>query len=510
MNAIPEDLSGRIVRGGTALMAARIANRALQLIQMMTIARWLGPQEMGVYAVAALLLTTLEFFSETGLRQALIQRKNDISPYLLPVRTVQAIRGLVLGLFLYLSAPAIATFFDSPDSRLIIRVVALIPVITGFEPLYLTQAQKELRFSRMAVLQLSGAMIGLSVGITAAYLKPDAWSLVWANLARVLVITVGAHLLSEKNKLGFSFRWSPLRDISTFGFWVFLSTITAYAFRQGGDWVIGRLLDVNALALYRMTFVICTTITMEFGSVVKGLAFPVYSKLQNDQQLLQTAFRNTFGLIAIVTLGVAALVAGCARDFYYLVLGEKWVPALPLVPWLTIWGICGTFGGAQGGIFRAVNKPKYMSITTLCMTLLFTISVYPMTRWLGGLGVAITIAGISLLMQFVRYHLLSNLLKMSYFAVLQHIFIPSVACVGSVLITSFIRSMLTTSNHLLGIIVSAICICSFYVVILALNHRWLEPSPRELGKRLLSLLGQKDLISTNPFLRKLRGFSSLF
>lgn len=483
-------------------MAARVVTRAFQLIQMLTIARWLGPQEMGVYAVAALLLTTLEFFSETGLRHALIQRKNDISPYLLPVRTVMAMRGLLLGLIIYCSAPAMAVFFNSPDSAMIIKVLAIIPVINGLEPLYLTLAQKDLRFMSVAVLQVSGAFIGLAVGISAAYIKPDAWSMVWANLARVLAITTGAHIFSQRRQISFSFNWRPLKDLTNFGFWIFVSTITAYLFRQGGDWIIGRLLDVNALALYRMTFLICTTITMEFGAVIKGLAFPVYSKLQDDPQLLRTAFRNTFGLIAIITLGLAALVVDCAHDFYYLVLGEKWLPALPLVPWLTIWGVCGTFGGVQGGFFRAVNKPKYMSITTLYMTLLFAVCVYPMAIWLGALGVAVSISIISLLMQLVRYQLIGRLLNMSYLNVLRHVLIPSIACLGSVLMTDWIRSVLGISSHLYGIIFSAICIITFYTMILALNKRWLEPSPRELGKRVSSIFEHMSLSSASRLSRK--------
>ena len=49
INDIPQDLSGRIIRSGSALMTARLISRVFQLIRMITIARWLGPEEMGVY-----------------------------------------------------------------------------------------------------------------------------------------------------------------------------------------------------------------------------------------------------------------------------------------------------------------------------------------------------------------------------------------------------------------------------------------------------------------------------
>ncbi|HQJ10167.1 MAG TPA: oligosaccharide flippase family protein, partial [Deltaproteobacteria bacterium] len=132
---------------GITLGSARLLYRSLDVVRILTIARWLGPDEMGVYAVATLIITALEQISQTGLHQALIQRQGDISSYLLPVRTIQALRGIALGLLVYVSAPVIAGFFNSPKSLEVLRIMALYPVITGFEPLAVTLWQRELQFT---------------------------------------------------------------------------------------------------------------------------------------------------------------------------------------------------------------------------------------------------------------------------------------------------------------------------------------------------------------------------
>ncbi len=135
MNNRSPDLTDRLLRGGVTLTAARLLTRGFDLARMLTIARWLGPDEMGVYAVTTLALTAFDQLSETGLRSALIQRPGELSAYLLPVRTVQIVRGLLLGGVVFLSAPWISAFFDSPPSLILLRVMALLPVIKGFEPL---------------------------------------------------------------------------------------------------------------------------------------------------------------------------------------------------------------------------------------------------------------------------------------------------------------------------------------------------------------------------------------
>jgi len=468
-------------------MTARLISRLFQLIRALTIAKWLGPEEFGVFAVASLVMATLEQFSETGLRPALIQRQGDITPYLLPVRTVQAVRGMLIGIGVFFSAPLLASFFNSPNSLHIIRVMALMPIINGFEPLYIVLAQKELHFKPIVILQMTAASISLVVGIIAAYLRPDAWALVLASLTGAMITTVGAHLISEKGSLGFSFRWKPLKDIRRFGFWILMTSIVSYMFIKGGDWMIGRMLDVKAMALYQMTFMICTTMTQEIGGVVSQLSFPVFSKLQNDPQRLQTAFRASFGTISIVTLGLAGLLVTCAPDFYPLVLGEKWLPALPLVPWLTVWGVCGMFGGAQGGVFSALNKPKIWTTTVAFMVVLLVIGVYPMTRWMGALGVAILIASIGMLMQLVRYRILGNILQLSYVRVLLHVLTPTIACIFSVVLTNYLHGKIEFSDHLFGLAFSAVCLLVSYIILLTLGKRWIEPSPKELVQRMRGL-----------------------
>jgi len=468
---------------------------------MLTIARWLGPQEMGVYAVATLALTALEQFSETGLRQALIQRQGDISSYKLPVRTVQAVRGIILGAIVFVTSPWIAAFFDSPKSQQILRTVAIIPVIRGLEPLFVTLAQKELKFAPIVILQILASIVGLAIGLIAAYIRPDAWALVLSSLSVAVVMTAGAHLFSDRHDLGLSFNWRSLDDIRSFGFWIFVNSIVSYIFMRGGDWMIGRLLDVKALALYQMAFLICSVTTTEIGGVVSQLSFPVFSHLQHYRVRFQAAFRQTFGIVSIVTLAMAGLVCACSPDFYRLVLGEKWLAALPLVIPLTIWGVCSMFAGIFAGVFQALGRPKLWTQTVFFMVSLLAAGIYPMTHWLGAVGVAILMAIIGVLMQLVRYKILGRLLGLPFTNVLRHVVAPTVACIVSVVITTRIRSLIPMANHLTGLIVSALSLLSTYALCLGLCSRWMEPSPRELVLRITALFKSSGTIPAGPLER---------
>lgn len=472
---------------GITLGSARLLYRSLDVVRILTIARWLGPDEMGVYAVATLIITALEQISQTGLHQALIQRQGDISSYLLPVRTIQALRGIALGLLVYVSAPVIAGFFNSPKSLEVLRIMALYPVITGFEPLAVTLWQRELQFTPMVLLNTTASIVSLLIGLVIALHRPSAWALVWASLSGVLVMTAGAHVLTRRAVLGFSLDWRPVKEISGFGFWIFMTGIVSYAFMKGGDWMIGSLLDIRTLALYQMAFLICTAATTEIGQVVTQISFPVFSLFQDDRVRLQTAFRNSFGLLSLITIGTAGLVCVCAPDGFRLVLGERWLPALQLIPWLAVWGICSMFSICIAGLFNALGKPKLWTQTVFLMAGFFVLGVYPMTRWLGGLGVAILMACIGLAMQALRYSMISRLIDLPLVKVFSHVAVPALACFGAVALTSWLRQILQGFNSLSGLFFCALCLPAVYALLLLLGHKLMDPSPLDLLRNIRSL-----------------------
>lgn len=480
-------LSSQVLRGAAVLTFSRIITRAFSLISILTVARWLGPEEMGVFGVATLVLAALDQLSETGLRPALIQRAGDISQYVTPVRTVQLVRGVFLGLLVFTTAPWVSGFFNSPKALEILRIIAFVPIIQGLEPILETLARKELNFKPVVKVQVVSSLVGLVVGVVSAHFQPDAWALVYSTLSRVTVSTLGYYCISERKLWALSLKWAPLKDLHTFGFWVFINSIISYLFIKGGDWVIGRMLSIEELALYQMAFLISTIITGELAGILSNLTLPLFSKLQNDQEQLAAVFCFSFGATSIVTFFMAALLCACSPALFKLVLGSRWLPALPLVPWLTAWSVCAVFAGAICGLMQALGRAKLWAQTVFVMVGLMAIGVYPMTRWLGSTGVAVLLAGIGILMQLFRYWIMARLLGRTYAQVLAHVLIPMVACLVAVTLVRYLVGTAIPSGVWASLLLSAAGTTAVFWLIIAAAGSRLQPSLAQLVERAASL-----------------------
>ena len=177
------------------VLALRIVNRGLGFIRTIILAGLLAPEDFGLLGIGMLSIAAIETFSQTGFGHALIQKKENIDSYLDTAWTVSAIRGIVLFLILFISAPLIAKFFNSEQATLVIRVIAVSTLITGFKNVGVLHFFKKLEFNKQFVYEFSGTLVDLSVAIALAFILRNVWALVWGGLAGNLLRLFMSYLL---------------------------------------------------------------------------------------------------------------------------------------------------------------------------------------------------------------------------------------------------------------------------------------------------------------------------
>ena len=85
-----KSLSQRVVKGGFWVFLLRITQQLFNFVRLVILARILSPNDFGLMGIALLTMATLDTFSQTGFQQALIQKKEDIKPYLCLLYTSDA------------------------------------------------------------------------------------------------------------------------------------------------------------------------------------------------------------------------------------------------------------------------------------------------------------------------------------------------------------------------------------------------------------------------------------
>jgi len=232
------------------LWLANYQSRLRGFIRTIILARLLAPEDFGLLGIAMLAIATLETFSQTGFWEALIQKKGDVESCLDTAWTISAIRGTILFLILFLSAPIIAKFFNSPHATLVIKVIAVSTLISGFRNIGILFFQKDLEFNKQFFYELSATLVDLAVAISLAFILRNVWALVWGGLAANVIRLFASYIL-HAYRPHVRLDKSEFKNLFSFGKWVLGSSTLIFLITQGDDIFVGRMLGVTALGFYQ-------------------------------------------------------------------------------------------------------------------------------------------------------------------------------------------------------------------------------------------------------------------
>ena len=386
----PESLSKKVVSGGIWVFALRFTSRGLGFVRTIILARLLAPSDFGLLGIAMLAIATLETFSQTGFQAALIQKKENVDSYLDTAWTVSAIRGIVLFLILFLFAPVVAKFFNSPQATLVIKVIAVSTLLSGFRNIGIIFFQKDLEFNKQFTYEFSAALTDVAISISLAFILRNVWALVWGGLAGHFIRFIMSYIL-RPYRPHVSFKKSEFKELFGFGKWVLGSSILGFLIIQGDDIFVGKMLGVTALGLYQMAYLISNLPATEITHVISQVTFPAYSKLQYNLQRLREAYLDTLQLTAFVSMPIAGGIFVLAPDFTGIFLGEKWMLMVPAIQVLVLAGLVRSIAATTGPIFYGVGRPRIDTIWQVIRMIVLIALIYPFTMRWGILGASIAV-----------------------------------------------------------------------------------------------------------------------
>lgn len=383
-------VSSKVIKGSFWILALRITNRGLGLVRTIVLARLLLPEDFGIVGIAAVTISTVETFSQPGLGTALVQKKGNIVDYLDTAWTVSIIRALLIFAILYLLAPCVAYFFNTPQSESVLRVLVISVIIAGCRNTGVIYFQKDLNFRRQYIYEFSITLGNVVVAIPAAFILKSVWALVLGAIAGSMVrFTMSYVLHSYRPRL--RFEKEKFCDLFGFGKWVLGSSILVFLITQGDDIFLGKMFGATALGFYQMAFMISNLPTTEISQVISHVTFPGYSKIQDDTPRFRNAYLKVLQLITFVAIPLAGGIFVLASEFVEFFLSQKWLPVVPIIRVLVWAGLIKAIMETTVPVFNAVGKPRIHTKWQLGNFLVLAMLIYPLSLLWGMIGISVAV-----------------------------------------------------------------------------------------------------------------------
>ncbi len=364
-----------------------LAGKGTSIIKIAILSRIFSPTEFGVFGIAILILGFLELLTETGINVFLVQEKDEVKKFLDTAWVVSIARGVLISLVLAIFSYPIALFFKTPQAHNVILAVSLVPFIRGFINPAIVTLQKSLRFKEDAIYRFAISLIGDISVVIFALTTHSVFSFVLGMIvSAILEIIITFIIVKERPKL--KFEKEQLLRIIHRGKWVTAAYLFDYFFEHLDDLAIGRLLNAFSLGIYQQAYALSIVPLNVLAKQLGRVTFPIYVKFTEDKERIKRAFYKTLGytFVTVAPFGIALFLLSDIA--VRLVLGEKWLLAIPVLRVLSLFGVIRSITSLFYSVFLAYKKQNYVSIVTLVSILTLAIFIFPLTNMFGITGAA--------------------------------------------------------------------------------------------------------------------------
>ncbi len=305
----------------------RCGSQGVTFVVSIILARLLSPSDYGTIALVTVIINVLQVFVDSGMGNALIQKKNADDTDFSTVFYFNLGISLTLYGIVYLCAPLIALFYEKPELTPIVRVLCLVIPISGVKNIQQAYISRNMMFHKFFVATLSGSLVSAAVGIGMAYAGCGIWSIVGQQLVNAAVGTACLWVAVKwRPRLLFSLK--RLMGMLSFGCKLLFSALIDTVYNNMQQLIIGKIYSSSDLAYYNKGNQFPYMIVTNVNSSIDSVMLPTLSREQDDKvrvkAMTQRAIRMSTYVMAPMLIGLAA----CAKPLVELLLTDKWIDSV--------------------------------------------------------------------------------------------------------------------------------------------------------------------------------------
>jgi O-antigen/teichoic acid export membrane protein len=314
--------------GAIAGGVVTILKAVLQLLLLPVMARLLGPNEFGLYALALPMISLVTLLADGGLGNTLVREEETetliwSSAYwaLLFMGVSLAVGSSLFGIFLG---------YVAHQPRLP-GLIALLSVSLIFLTLSVAPLARLTRRKNPGVgagAELASAIIGAAVAVSFALRGAGAWSLAAQYVSTYVVRAVILNAAVLKFPTA-EFSFEALRPHLVSGGILIASRISDYAGRATENFLLDRIFGTALLGSFNLANQVSRFATDAAANMSWGALF--VQAVTEDRSRIIPLHRQLCRLLGLVMFPTTFLGAAAAPELVSLLLGPKWAEVVPLL-----------------------------------------------------------------------------------------------------------------------------------------------------------------------------------
>jgi O-antigen/teichoic acid export membrane protein len=346
-------VGSRTTAGATILILSRLITRCVDLATLVILGRLLSPADFGLVAIAMSVIVILEAVMELPLSMALVTLPARTESHYDTVFTLQLARGVLLAAIALMLAWPLSRIYGDHRLTSLICALAVAPASRGLTSPRFVEYAANFNFLPNFVMEVIAKVLALVLSVGLAWSTASYWSIAVGTIVTPVSMLIVSYCYAPYLPAISVKEW---RDFSVYLRWTTAGQLIMALNWQMDQLILGRFVNRFELGRFSMASNLASLPTQIFILQVANPLVVAFSSVREDANRLKAAYQKSMIGITAVGLPIMLGMSITAEPIIRIVLGEKWLAAVPMLRWLSLAMIPPLFVGPLSPLAVSLNR----------------------------------------------------------------------------------------------------------------------------------------------------------
>lgn len=353
----------------------------IQIAQLAILTHLLEKSDFGIVAIASIIISFTDIFSEMGIAVALIHKQDISQEEYSSVYWLNIFVSIIICLLTILLAPVVADFYNEPILKIIIMWFSLKILFNAFGKMFYTIKIKNLDFAFISKVRIMTAIIGGAFTVFLAYKEFGVMSLVYGQLLGVGINQMIFALsgLSE-HRIKFHFSFEEVRPFLNIGLFQLGTQMLDFIAGRLDVFLIGKFCSMADLGIYNIAKDLIIKPYSIINTVSSSVFSATFAKMQNTISRLIDSFRKIIRMTAIIAIIVYTSLFILSDLIVSVLYAPQFSEVATFIKILSLIGIFAAITSQAATVMIATGRTDLgfrWTIIRLVLSVLFILSTAP-------------------------------------------------------------------------------------------------------------------------------------
>ena len=360
--------SNSIFGSAVITVVMRWTDRLIGFVSTLILARLLVPDDFGIVAMASIVVGLVDIFLDLGVNVALIQNREATTSHYDTAWTLRLLQAIAAAIVVLGVTPYAADYFNDPRVVSVLQFMSLGLVLAGLENIGVVSFQKEMQFGREFRFLFARRMFGFIVTIAAAWVLLSYWALVIGALAgRAFGVALSYVMHDMRPRISFE----RFGDIISISMWQLVRNIGLHMDNTLHKMLVGGRDNAATMGAYGLADEIAAMPGSEMLAPLNRALFPAFVQQSDNMPELIRMFLSAQSVQTLIAVPASAGLALVANEMVGLLLGEKWLIAVPFIQVLAIANVVQSIYISGGYVMITLGYSRVIALLSWFQLALF-------------------------------------------------------------------------------------------------------------------------------------------